>query len=189
MGIFNKEKRRIGLFGGSFDPFHIGHLMLMKYAKQALNLDHIILIPCNESGYKNKTIGTSGIERLTMLNVYKAESFRKLFSIDPIEIERGGETYTIDTVKYFKVKYPHDYLCYIVGQDSEKFIPSWKNYEELIKLIDIKVAGDDFFFPDINIRSTMIRECIEKGYPIEELVPYAIYSYIKGNNLYKKEID
>lgn len=174
--------RRIGLLGGSFDPVHNGHLMLAEYARKQLNLDTIHFIPCFQSAYKNKHIQASDIHRLRML-ILGIQN--KVDKIDRFELRMGIISYTIETVKYYKQKYPNDYLCFIAGEDTINTFDSWKDSKEIKKLIDVKFSTKDFYVPPIRFTSTLIRKLIKEDRSIKYLVPEAVEEYITKNKLYK----
>ena len=122
------KKVRIGIFGGTFDPLHNGHLYLAKMAKEEGNLDSVMFLPLNVPPHKPQPIA-SGSQRLEMIN--KAiKNYPDFFSSD-IELNRSGTTYTVDTVNELLLIHPEYDIHYIIGQDSLLCLDTWKNAKEL----------------------------------------------------------
>lgn len=177
------KKLRIGLFGGAFDPLHNGHLMLANQAKIDLNLRGIIFIPCGESPYLNKKTKAPKWKRFQMLT--HSVSAYPGFAFSDFEVARKKTSYTIDTVKFFVKNYPNVHFVLIVGPDGVDSFDSWKQSDKIKEIIEVRFAGKDFYCPDINIRSTLIRDMVKKGKSIKFLVPDAIERYIAEKGLYK----
>ena len=174
--------RRIGILGGSFDPIHNGHLILAEYAEAELKLDWIIFVPCYKSAYKDKIIQASPNDRIAMLGATLPDKY----SISGIELIREGVSYTIDTVKQFVKTFEEDELVLIVGADTIDTFDSWKDSEEIKRLVNIKFSSKDFYVPEIGISSTLIRKLVKEGKSIKYLVPEAVEDYIIKNKLYKR---
>ena len=176
---------RIGIYGGSFDPIHNGHLSLASFAIKELALDEIVFIPTYKlpKYYKEKV--TYWAHRVNML--VSAISNSPKFCMSYVEIERKGISYTIDTVQYFLSKsLKNEDFILIGGPDCVNSFSSWKDYKEIEKLVDVKFAERDFYCPDINIRATLIRELVSKKLPISHLVSKTVEDYIINKNLYRK---
>jgi nicotinate-nucleotide adenylyltransferase len=174
---------KIGLFGGSFDCVHNGHLILAEYARMYFNLDSIIFIPCCQSAYKDKAIQASNKDRLYMLNLAVTNCKD---GISSFELDKGGVSYTIETVRYFREYYKEDILYLIAGTDTKDKFNSWKNSEEIKSLVNVVFSNTDFYVPAIGINSTLIRKLIKEDKPITYLVPKEVEAYIKKYNLYKE---
>lgn len=174
--------KKIGIYGGSFNPFHYGHLLLARMALTDFGLDEVIIVPCNQSNYKDKQIEVNGHERLQL--IYRSLVGIENISASSIEIERGGITKTIDTIEYFKYQYPKDDLFLICGLDTEKKIDTWYKIEEIKKLSTIIYAGKDFFMPEINIRSSIIRERIKNFKSVDGMLSDFALGFINQRNLY-----
>lgn len=188
--------KRIGIFGGTFNPIHIGHLITAQSVKEIRNLSKIIFVPANISPLKQDVISTSPIHRLKMtkLAVEKYDAF----SVSDFEITNSKISYTINTIKHFKAKYGNIEL--IIGYDNFLVFDKWYMWKEIIELVDIvvlkrlsekpikpKISPDKFIFvdsPNIQITSTTIRERIKNNLPIDLLVPDKVYNYIERNILY-----
>lgn len=206
--LFNSK---IGIIGGTFDPIHYGHLIAAEWAKDELNLDKIIFIPAANPPHKE--LQEILDEKYRYLMVSLAIKDNKNFTISDHEIQRGGKSYTIDTLKHFKKVYPNSELFFIMGFDSLLSLPTWKDVEGLEELCTFIVAtrpgytldqndniydklpsgiGDKVVFleiPEIEISSSLIRERVRKGKSIKYLVPEAIEKYIYDNNIYGEEND
>ena len=131
---------RIGLFGGTFNPIHRGHLRAASEVIKIFNLDHIFLIPAALPPHKTPDTVASADDRLEMINL--AISGITGITVSDVELQRSGPSYTIDTVNYFKGAYPADTLIYlIIGLDAFLEIDSWKSYLELLELIPMIVMA------------------------------------------------
>ena len=175
---------KVGIFGGSFDPIHNGHLFLAETAKKELGLDKIVFMPCYESPYKTKRILTNIKHRLNMLSLVVNKTD---YDISTIEADKKEVSYTIDTVRDLPIYFPYDELYLIVGPDGIDTFKNWLDSETISELINVKFMNYDFHAPHINIRSTLIRDLIKKDKNIRHLVPKEVADYIEYNNLYKKE--
>ena len=196
-------EKAIGIMGGTFDPIHFGHLFIAAAAVEQFSLDNVIFVPSALSPHKlNKTI-TSPEMRYEMTLLATLDNAK--FSVSRVEIERGGLSYTIDTVKYFQEKYPEHKIYFITGADTILDVAFWKSPEELMQnvyflaakrpgysLDDLKSEfyqkySDRIFFmqiPQIGISSTEIRERVEKDKSIKYYLPTQVETYIKKVGLY-----
>ena len=186
---------KIGILGGAFNPPHIGHLVLANESLEKLNLDKVFFIPTNISPHKEAG-GPSASDRLKMAQLVVADN--ENFEVLDLEIKRGGTSYTIDTVRELKKKYPADEFYLIVGSDLANDFSTWKDFETLRRIGKIVVANrqsypltreDDFILLDItqiDLSSSQIRELIKNKKPIDELVTKEILDYIKQHKLYEE---
>jgi len=178
---------RIGIYGGSFDPIHNGHLMLASFAVKELNLDKVLFIP-TYSPPKNYKKGVSHFaDRLNMM--FPVINKCLIFDVSECEIDREDTSYTIDTVKELLQEYPNDELILIGGPDCVNTFSTWKDYKEISELVSVKFANKDFYCPTIVIRSSLIRELVKKQLPISYLVPKLVENYIIWAGLYKENLD
>jgi nicotinate-nucleotide adenylyltransferase len=189
--------QRIGLFGGSFDPVHLGHLLVAQTAREELDLTRLVFIPAAQSPFKPDRRPTAAPERLRLLRL--ALAGQTWCDLDEQEIKRGGVSYTNDTVRDYAGRFPEARLCYLIGADHLPQLPKWRAAEELARLVEFVViprpgevkapfpapfrgqwlAG----FP-LGIASSQIRERVRAGLPIDPLVPDRVAEAIRNNRLY-----
>jgi len=197
----------IGIYGGSFDPIHLGHLKNAATLKTELQLDHLFLLPCCEPVHKDGLKYPSN-DRLKMLNL-ALEKFSTL-EIDSREILRGGGSYMIDTLHELKQIYRDEPICLIIGMDSFLKIKTWKDWQEFSKLVHLVILQrqgfnlidsslDSFhntkevnelrlesngllYFsncPKINISSSDIRDRIATNQNLDDLLPKSVINYLR----------
>jgi nicotinate-nucleotide adenylyltransferase len=185
---------RIGIYGGTFNPVHHGHLILARQALEEFKLDRLIFVPAAESPFKIQNHTAPAGDRLAMLRLAIAGEDR--FSVDPLEIERGGISYSIDTVKMFRSRDPEAELFFLVGEDNADRLTEWHRFEELKKLVCFIVLSrsEDFESSEypvvqrrIEISSTEIRNRVAKQESITYLVPESVKHYIEQHQLYQGE--
>jgi len=198
---------KIGIFGGTFDPVHIGHLIVAERFCEIMELDKCIFVPSYLSPFKIEKNPIIPIEiRLKMLEM--AIATNPIFEIDTFEIMRHEVSYTIDTVKYLQSKYPEPELFLLIGSDQASDFHLWKDFKEIMSIAHICIAKRKLEFemnvfpfelylnsetkqiykintPIIEISSTEIRERAKGGKSIEYMLPYNVYNFIKENNIYK----
>jgi nicotinate-nucleotide adenylyltransferase len=188
---------RIGLFGGSFDPIHLGHLLVAQAAREELDLVRLFFIPAAQSPFKPDARPTPAQERLRLLRL--ALAGKTWCEIDGQEIKRGGVSYTIDTVRDYASRYPKAQLFYLIGADHLPQLPKWRTAEELARLVEFVViprpgqAAVPFPKPfrgrwlagfPLGASSSQIRERVKAGLPIGHLVPGPVEEAIRNNRLY-----
>jgi nicotinate-nucleotide adenylyltransferase len=176
---------RVGLFGGTFDPVHLGHLIMAEEALEKLSLDRIIFIPAAVSPFKtDRPPAASNTERLLILRQSIASEPR--FSVDDRELYRSGPSYTVDTVRELLGDFPGVRFVYLIGADNLKDLPKWHEIGELMNLVDFAVLDrgnppevESCGFPivrrRVDISSTEIRERLNKGLSIRFMVPEGVY--------------
>jgi nicotinate-nucleotide adenylyltransferase len=169
---------KIGLFGGSFDPVHLGHVKLCEYFFKTLSLDKVFVIPAFISPFKvEKPPRVSGKNRYEMLKL-AFNDFSNV-EISAFEIESKGISYTIDTVKHFLKNYPNDQIYLLLAKELEPDFPKWKNYQELKSLVKIEYG------PMIEpINSTMVRERLSRNESCKEIISPKVLDYIEKLHLY-----
>lgn len=197
---------KIGLFGGTFDPLHNGHMKVAQEAKNRMQLDRIIFIPSGDPPHKTDRQITDKKHRLEMVRI--AAEQEGAFVSD-WELTRPRKSYSVETVRHFQETYPQDELFFIIGADSFRDMPSWWHYRQLMELCTFVVVsrpdtdkssllsryqGDEipprvFFLDDIlmDISSTQIRQMVREGKDVSRLVPEAVNTYILKHQLYTKE--
>lgn len=187
--------KRIGLFGGSFDPVHNGHLAVAKFAIENDLVDEVIFVPVGKPWQKQPPLANAA-QRLTMLEL--ALGGYSDFKISPFEIERGSTSYTIDTAKQLLLENPVAQIMLLLGADAAAGLRSWHQADQLLNLVQVLVIAREFEstpildfkfnfikMPLIQVSSSEIREKISQGESIENLVPDAVKNYIINQNLYQ----
>lgn len=204
--------RRIGIMGGTFNPIHVGHLMLAEWARDELGLNQVWFIPTGDSYMKNSCEILPGRERLhmTRLAIQDNPNFRCL----DIEVEREGYTYSYETLEQLKNSYPDDMFYFIVGADCLFAIESWRNPERILqncvlgaalrgdadagKMLEQKRHLEEVYclpegkicllpFFNMPVSSTLVRQRIRKGQSVRYLVPSEVLLYIEEKGFYREK--
>lgn len=188
---------KIGLFGGSFDPVHLGHLLVAEAAREELGLDRLFFIPAAQSPFKPNGRAAPGHERVRLLRL--ALAGRPWCEVDEQELTRGGVSYTVDTLRGYSQKFPGAALFCLIGADNTPTLPQWRGAEELARLaefIPVSRPGEADVAPPppfrgrslrgfpLGVSSSEIRARIKAGHPIDHLVPPAVAEAIRNNRLY-----
>jgi nicotinate-nucleotide adenylyltransferase len=195
--------RRVGLFGGTFNPPHEAHLLVAQVAYEQYELSRVVFIPSGIPPHKEIVDNVSKEDRYTM--VRKAISSFPNFSVSRIEIDRDGPSYTIDTIMALQGKYQQG-MCFIVGADLLLEIETWKEPQKLLASIPFLIAPragiprERFSVPpfntadisflemeEVDLSSTSIREQIMHGGQIPGCMPEAVASYIEQHGLYQNQ--
>ena len=184
--------RRLGIYGGSFDPIHHGHLILAREAREQLGLDTVLFVPAAMSPFKNAPAAAAA-DRLAMLEAGIANE--PGFAIDPMELHRAPPSYTIDTVEAIRKREGDAELFYLLGQDNVADLPKWHRFDDLAKLVQFVVldrAGTPASHPyivvqrKIDISATEIRNRVASRRSIRYLVPEAVENVIRSRGLYQE---
>ena len=184
----------LGLYGGSFDPVHHGHLILARQAIEDLRLDRVIFIPAAESPFKPDHSGAPAEDRLAMIRLAIQDEPR--FVVDPLELNREAPSYTIHTARAYKAQYPKDALFFLIGEDHVPALQKWNEFESLDQLVNFAVLSRSdlplkVHYPVVRRRfdlsSTEIRNRVANNLPISYLVPENVLRYIEERNLYQGE--
>jgi nicotinate-nucleotide adenylyltransferase len=185
------------MFGGSFDPVHLGHLMVAAAAIEELSLDRLFFIPAAQSPFKPDSTPTPAEERLRLLRLALAGQTR--CEIDEQEIRRGGTSYTIDTTRDYARRFPGAQLFHLIGTDHVPALPKWREADELAKLAEFVViprpGQPEAAFPapfrgrtlkgfPFGVSASVIRARVKAGLPIAHLVPAAVAEAIGKYRLY-----
>ena len=195
------RSEKIGILGGTFDPIHMGHLVLAEQVKEKLKLDQVIFIPCFSPPHKTRRKLSPAKDRFRMTQLALEDN--PFFSVSDIELKRGGLSYTIDTVRQLKALYSDSEIYFLTGSDMLNEICTWKAPEEIYRLVKVVIAtrpGFDEFDPKdhfakksliiritgVDISSSQIREKVKKGQSIKYLVPFRVEEYIKKKKLYQR---
>lgn len=189
---------KIGLFFGSFNPVHNGHLIIANYVCETTDLDKVWLVVSPHNPFKQKEGLLNEYDRLHLINL-AIEDNPNLRASD-IEFKLPKPSYTIDTLTHLKEKYPQHEFSLIMGGDNLANLHKWKNYEMILAGYDIyiyrrqgaeesKLAGHErvhfLDVPLLDISATFIREKLRKGISMRYFLPEKVYEYIKGTTWYK----
>jgi nicotinate-nucleotide adenylyltransferase len=198
-------KKKIGVFGGSFNPIHVGHCVMVENFINSMNLDECILIPTFISPFKqNQELSTTQLhptphQRLSMVKII-ARTNPKI-NVSDWEIRRGVVSYSIDTIKYLRSLYPNDELYLLIGQDQAESFTKWKDYEQILENVTLCVAGrvfdntvnkKEYDFPTIQLKtpiievsSSGIRNDILIGNSVKYRLHDKVLRFVKQHHLYK----
>lgn len=188
---------KLGIFGGSFDPVHLGHLLVARAAIEELGLDRLYFIPAAQSPFKQDSQHAPGAARLRWLRL--ALAGRTDCEVDDQEIRRGGVSYTVDTLRDYAKKFPGAELFYLIGADNVAALPQWREAGELARLAEFlavpRPGEPEQKFPTpfrgrylkgfpLAVSSSEIRSRVKAGLPLDALVPAAVAEVIRGGGFY-----
>jgi nicotinate-nucleotide adenylyltransferase len=206
--------RSLGILGGTFNPPHVGHLAMARHAREELGLEHVLLVPASIAPYKSA--GGGGPDgrdpgprhRLQMCRL--AAMGEQRLSVSSLEIDRGGLSYTVDTLRSIHSSHPHARLTLILGADTAATLSSWREPAQLLELARLAVAaragaarqrvldvlsstgveGRVSFLemPPIEVSSSMVRRRVADGQAIEDLVGPSVAAYIAEQGLYASAV-
>ena len=196
---FKNNMKKVGLFFGTFNPIHYGHLKVANYFVEKAELEEVWLVVSPQSPFKKKESLIENSQRLAMVNL-ALKDFPKLKVCDD-EINLSKPSYTINTLLYLKNKFPYYDFVLILGQDILSYFHEWKNYEDILKNYNIYVypRGQSYLTPDefkehrnihlftapeIEISSTEVRKMILKGEVPNNILPKMVKNYIAINKLF-----
>jgi nicotinate-nucleotide adenylyltransferase len=189
---------KIGLFFGSFNPIHVGHLIIANYMATQTDLEQVWLVVSPQNPLKPKNTLARDRDRLNM--VQAAIDNNRLLKASDIEFKLPKPSYTIDTLTYLKEKYPQHQFVLIMGGDNLATLQKWKNFDAILRGYAIYVykrpqydlgefathpSVSIFEAPLMEISATYIRKCLADGKPIQYLVPDAVLKYIEESKVYK----
>ena len=194
---------RLGIFGGTFDPPHVGHLLAASDAIEALSLDRLVLVPAARQPLKTGVDVTPPAHRLEMTRLL-ADGDPRL-TVDPIEIERDGLSFTVDTVAEYARRHPGDERWLLLGEDAVALFPKWREPERVASLARIAVlargeggaetAEAGRAIPAtwlrtrrVDVSATEVRERVRRGLSIRGFVTEAVAGYIERHRLYRQGI-
>jgi nicotinate-nucleotide adenylyltransferase len=188
---------RLGVLGGSFDPVHVGHLAAAVNARAVLRLDRVLLVVANRPWQKSDRLLTPAETRLAMVEAAVAD--RDGLEASRIEIDRGGETYTADTLEHLHQADPDRRLYLVVGSDVAGELDTWKRPDVVARLATLAVVGrggarppaigpqwrvEQVEMPALQISSSELRHRHRQGLPLDFLVPDAVIDVIHRHGLY-----
>jgi nicotinate-nucleotide adenylyltransferase len=188
---------RIALFGGTFDPVHIGHLLMARTAQEEMGFDKVIFIPNAQPPHRRSSTLFNAEDRIAMARL--AVAYNGAFEVSDFEVRKGGRSYSVDTVVHFREAYPAPAkLFFIVGGDAINQIHTWKDIEAIKKMctfVSVNRPGyprgmarlryHALSMHGIDISSTEIRKRIQQGRSIQYLVPESVLGYIREHRLAK----
>lgn len=202
-----RNRKRVGILGGTFNPIHLGHLLIAENAYDKFQLDKILIMPTGNSYMKNQDEILPTKQRIQMISL--AISDNKHFELSTVETDREGKTYTCDTLEILKSKNPDTEYFFIIGADNVFKLDKWKHADQIFKNTNFLIAERDhishsavflqmdyyrlmykakFDFldtPSIDISSNMIRDYITKEKSIHYMVKQDVEEYIRKNGLYR----
>ncbi len=191
---------KIGLFFGTFNPIHIGHMIIANYMAEFSDLDQVWFVITPLSPFKQKNTLLDNLHRLAIANI-AVEEYPKLKTTD-IEFKLPQPNYTINTLINIEEKYPEHQFCLIMGEDNLKSFHKWKNYETILQNYELYVyprisngKGENKFLnhpkvhrvdaPIVQVSSTFIRKSIKNKKNISTMLPANVWKYIDEMNFYK----
>lgn len=187
---------KIGILGGTFNPVHIGHLILAEEAREKLGLDKIIFVPAYLPPHKDTADIAPANERYRMIQL--AIKGNAYFSVSDIETKRDGLSFTIDTLKEFKKSYPSDILYFIIGSDLLNYLDEWKDLKNILTIVKFVVATrpgyalekipsyiETMAIRAVDVSGFEVRRCIKEHRSFRYLVPEAVFNYINKKRLYE----
>jgi len=192
------SKKKIGLFFGSFNPIHVGHLIIGNFMATQTDLDEVWLVVSPQNPLKKKNTLAKDFDRLHLVRL-AIEDCPNLKASN-IEFDLPKPSYTIDTLTYLTEKHPNIEFVLIMGGDNLATLHKWKNYEQILKYYQIYVyqrpsyelgelehhpSVKTFEAPLMKISASYIRKCIQEGNSIQFLVTQPVYEYIMSSSMYK----
>jgi len=188
---------RLGFLGGTFDPPHVGHLLVATDAVEALTLDRILFIPAASHPFKVDSVRATPAQRLEMLGLLVGDDPR--FEVEPIEAHRAGLSYTVETMEALARRYPDDARFLLIGEDLVEQFATWREPGRIAALAEVVVLsragganGPAGRYPmrrigtrRVDVSSTEVRARVREGRPIRGFVPDAVADYIQRSGLYR----
>ncbi len=188
--------KRIGILGGTFNPLHIGHLAIAEVAQEQMDLDQVIFVPAAQPPHKRIVHLASAQDRLEMVRLSIKNNPK--FALSDYEVKKGGKSYTIDTVKYFRQTLGDEAkLFFILGGDAAAELKTWRQLDDIMRHVSFVVVNrpghDDcaadiphhsISMPGLDIASSYIRRRIQQGKSIKYLVPDEVFRYIEKHHIY-----
>ncbi|MBI1832307.1 MAG: nicotinate (nicotinamide) nucleotide adenylyltransferase [Planctomycetes bacterium] len=200
---------RIGVFGGTFDPVHAGHLILAEQCREQAKLDQVLFVPALLPPHKQQQPLTPFAQRVEMLAL--AISGNPAFHIDELEKDRTGPSFTVDTLAYLQARQSGDELCFIIGSDSLHDLAKWHEPRRILQMAELLVVEREGFaswsadelkralqldgdfplryqpivMPLIGLSSSDIRQRIAEGKTVRYMIPRAVEAYIFDRGLYR----
>jgi nicotinate-nucleotide adenylyltransferase len=192
---------KIGLYFGTYNPIHVGHLIIANHMAEHADLDQVWMVVTPHNPLKKKATLLNDHHRLQMVHL-ATDDFPKIKPSD-IEFKLSQPNYTVNTLVHLQEKYPNHEFSLIMGEDNLKTLHKWKNYEAILEHHDIyvypRISSETenlelknhpkihlIDAPVVEISSTIIRDTIKKGKNVQPLLPHKVWEYIDHNNFYRK---
>lgn len=201
---------RVGIFGGTFDPIHLGHLILAEQCRQQARLDQVLIIPAALPPHKREQAVSSFAQRVEMVTL--AIAGNPAFRVDELEKDRVGPSYTVDTLAQLRQARPGDDLFFLLGSDSLRDFPTWYQPQRILELAELLVVERPDFpaispadlraalgleasfelryqivrSPLIELSSRDLRQYLAEGRSVRYMIPRAVEAYIDDKGLYRK---
>ncbi len=188
--------KRIGILGGTFNPIHIGHLMIAQRVLEKLGLDKVIFVPTCLPPHKSGRNLIDARNRLRMTRL--AVRGNRHFEVSSFEVRRGGKSYSVDTVRYFRRCYPEAKLFFIIGSDHIAKLHTWKNIQEVARIVSFiavyrpgfrairsQTGVKSMIIPGVHTSSSDIRRRLVAGKTVKHLIPENVLRYIRKHKLYR----
>lgn len=191
--------RRLGVFGGAFDPPHRAHLELARTAIAQLALDRLLIVPTGQAWHRQDRQPSAAEHRLAMARLAFAELDRAL--VDDREVRRAGPSYTVDTLRELRLEFPQAQLFLLIGEDQARALDGWREIAAIARMAAIQVAvrgdgaapthpalagGGVLKMPKLDVSATAIRERIAQGKDPSDDISRAVARYIDQHQLYRK---
>jgi nicotinate-nucleotide adenylyltransferase len=198
-----RSARRIGIFGGAFDPPHVGHVALARAAVGQLDLDQLLILPTGQAWHKARALSPNA-HRLAMAQRAFGDVPRAL--VDERELRRSGPTYTVDTLRELRREFPGAQLLLVIGADQAEALHGWRESAEIVRLATLCIAArarpvdaaaefdpsnlpqatyQPVELPPMPVSATDVRARVAAGQPIDQLVPADVARYIGQHSLYQ----
>ncbi len=192
--------KKIGIFGGAFDPPHIGHLIAVQYAAEQLSLDKVIFVPCGNHPFKEGKLVASAEQRFAMTKL--AIAGNPIFDVSDVEIRKDGKSYTFETLEHFSSLYPDGTLSFLIGTDNIRDFSSWKHPEKIVELATVVVLNREvvripkqenefmarFLYldtPTIEISSTEVRNRLAEHKTVRYMIRNGVELFLDMTGLYR----
>ncbi|MFD1471084.1 nicotinate-nucleotide adenylyltransferase [Companilactobacillus mishanensis] len=193
----NMPRRHVGILGGTFNPIHLGHLVIAEQVYQQLRLSKVLFLPDKVPPHRgvSKTKPISSDDRIKMIKLAIEDNMH--FDLDLTDVNRGGVSYTYETIKILKQCNPDTEYYFIIGGDMVENLPKWAHIDELVQMVHFvgvcrkgyeKSSKYPILWvntPELEISSSMIRNKVRTGKSIKYLVPDSVADYIQDRGLYK----
>jgi nicotinate-nucleotide adenylyltransferase len=199
--------KALGIYGGTFDPIHLGHLLLAESAREELKLEKVIFVPALQSPLKSHAPLISNQDRLALTKL--AISDNPYFTVSPVELKRAPPSYTVDTLQYFHQLYPDWQLFLLMGEDSLHTLTEWFQFRTIFRLAKLAIGARPgvapslplelkayqwpsqesrgfvyFHNPKVDISSSAVRERLRLGKSVKYWLTPQVLTYIKKHKLY-----